>query len=773
VFARLRPDPSEEACIQVIDDTTLQLHPPSHSRAYASGKETRCCFKHVFDTTASQAQVFDTVGMPLVQDLAQGKNGLLFTYGVTGSGKTHTMQGSLEDGGVMNRAIDVLFNSIAEFQTRKFQLKPDRLNGFNIQGDADAALERQQELAHNLKAPGGGRKVGGKGNHSGGSEDGLEGRVNETRSVMVDEDLQYTVCVSFVEIYNNYVYDLLDTPKKDLTTGKQRLVIKALREDSARNMYVHGAVEVEVKTPEEALEAFYRGQKQRRVAETTLNLESSRSHSVFMLRLVSVPLDPLGEDILMDESAINVSQLSLVDLAGSERTNRTGNTGTRLAEASKINQSLLVLRQCIETLRENSAEGAKPKAVPYRDSKITHLFRNYFEGDGKVKMVVCVNPRASDFDENVNVMKFAEVTQEVQIERNVEEKLDLGLNKGRRRANQVFKEAMRRLEQEGENVEGIPLDLTPVYSLGPEWPPLEMTDSSQEDIIVKLKAFLEQRIKTRAFLVEDLDNRQRKFRNMLVEMEQELILLRSDSQQLKSQLEMERKRSSGLQAKLGIAESTNKSLSMKVAAFNDMKVVLENELDEKELELNQEKIERLKTKSKYQNKIFSEKEKLSVALKNKYSEREDVIRQREALSRAKLNAVKNLIEQSSDSTLYGSSSGSGGGLSKENDRTTTSDTTLASRKRKSSRGRRLSISPEKNRAVDDARGKRRSRSIDAGALLGEDCVLPLSVPQPGVDGRKRSKDDNYKGIEARIRDLQERGFNGQSTGTPEGKRVRI
>ena len=106
--------------------------------------------------------------------------------------------------------------------------------------------------------------------------------------------------------------------------------------------------------------------------------ESSRSHSVFNIRLVSIPLDPLGEGLLHDARALTVSQLALVDLAGSERTNRTGNTGERLAEAGKINQSLMTLRKCIEVLRENQS-GGTDKNVPYRESRITHLFRNYFE----------------------------------------------------------------------------------------------------------------------------------------------------------------------------------------------------------------------------------------------------------------------------------------------------------------------------------------------------------------------------------------------------------
>ena len=219
----------------------------------------------------------------------------------------------------------------------------------------------------------------------------------------------------------------------DIVSGRMKLTSKMPREDSYRNMYVHGAVEVEVKSPEEALETFYRGQKQRKTAETQLNIESSRSHSIFTLRVVVVHIDALGEDILSSPDHLIVSQLALVDLAGSQRTARTGNTGARLQEASKINQSLMSLRLCIE---ENQKTGGA-KSVPYRDSKLTHLFRNYFEGDSKVKIVVCINPRNSDYDENLNVMKFAELTREVQIERAKEARWDNGLTPGRRRANQV------------------------------------------------------------------------------------------------------------------------------------------------------------------------------------------------------------------------------------------------------------------------------------------------------------------------------------------------
>ena len=97
---------------------------------------------------------------------------------------------------------------------------------------------------------------------------------------------------------------------------------------------------------------------------------------------------------------MTISQLSLVDLAGSERTARTQCTGDRLREANNINANLMVLRTCMETLRDNQTSGVT-KIVPYRDSRLTHLFKNYFDGEGKVCMAVCVSPSSTDYDETI------------------------------------------------------------------------------------------------------------------------------------------------------------------------------------------------------------------------------------------------------------------------------------------------------------------------------------------------------------------------------------
>lgn len=104
--------------------------------------------------------------------------------------------------------------------------------------------------------------------------------------------------------------------------------------------------------------------------------------------------------MLQDKKAISISQLSLVDLAGSERTNRTKNCGQRLREAGNINNSLKTLRTCLENLRENQQMGST-KMIPYRESRLTHLFKNFFDGEGDIRMVVCINPRIADYDETI------------------------------------------------------------------------------------------------------------------------------------------------------------------------------------------------------------------------------------------------------------------------------------------------------------------------------------------------------------------------------------
>ena len=333
-------------------------------------------------------------------------------------------------------------------------------------------------------------------------------------------------------------------------------------------MYVHGSTEIEVRSSSEAIEAFNRGQKRRRVAATQLNQESSRSHTIFNIRLVKAY--PSGEGEIDLEQPCMVSQLALVDLAGAERAQRTGNAGQALKEAGRINNSLMNLRRCMERLRENqkSRKGANginsaSGNVPYRDDKLTHLFRNYFEGTGSVKMIVCINPQRQDFDENIHVMQFAEMAAEVHIERIDPLPRELALTAGQRRANELMKEALRKNNAVPATTDAYIGD--PIYSLGPPWPVNILADADSDDVVDTLIPFIERRIETRNILTQDYKRKRKnqyifnkydhffnskhislsrifyfieiveeEFRARLVELEQDMVLLREENMKLKS-----------------------------------------------------------------------------------------------------------------------------------------------------------------------------------------------------------------------------------------------
>ncbi|KAG8574890.1 hypothetical protein GDO81_009382 [Engystomops pustulosus] len=516
VYCRVRPlsPPDQECCIEVINETTVQLHPPDGCRVNRNGefKETQYSFKQVFGTQVTQKDLFDVVAKPLVEDVIRGKNGLLFTYGVTGSGKTFTMTGSPGQGGLLPRCLHMIFNSISDFQAKRYVFKTDDKNGIEVQNEVDALLERQKRDAQPqlvTRTPLSRQRP----------EPEFADMINIEDSCKVeeiDEDSVYSVFVSYIEIYNNYIYDLLEEVPIDPIKPKPPQS-KILREDQNHNMYVAGCTEVEVKSTEEAFDVFWKGQKRRRIANTQLNRESSRSHSVFMIKLAQAPLDADGDHVLQEKEQVTVSQLSLVDLAGSERTNRTKAEGSRLREAGNINQSLMTLRTCIEALRENQMCGTN-KMVPYRDSKLTHLFKNYFDGEGKVRMIVCVNPKADDHEESLQVMRFAEMTQEVEVARPIDKQI-CGLTPGRRYRNLAFKDELtRRLEERGGPVNGEPEEQAVIEMLIQSFPPIpscELLDSNDDQTLPRLIEALEKRRRIRQMMAEEFNKSVISFRAML------------------------------------------------------------------------------------------------------------------------------------------------------------------------------------------------------------------------------------------------------------------
>lgn len=655
VYCRIRPldNPELPTCVKVLSPNSISVKPGPNSHAVKVGvaKESEYTFENVYDEYSPQKSLFEHIAQPLVEDVMHGKDALLFAYGVTSSGKTYTMTGSPQDQGILPRCLDVIFNSITDLQAKKYVFKPDKMNGYDIQSEADAMLERQRrDIMPKLtqldtpKTPGNRDR----------RERVSEPRIRETGRVEdVEEDNSYCVFVSYVEIYNNYVYDLLEELQYDPITGYKPPTSKTMREDQNRNMYVSNVIEVEVKSTEEAYEVINKGQKRRKVAHTTLNTESSRSHSVFTVRLVQAPLDPRGEEPLQDKEKICVSQLALVDLAGSERTNRTNSRGDRLREAGNINQSLMVLRSCIEALRENQLNNAN-KMVPYRDSRLTHLFKNYFDGEGRVRMVVCVNPHEDDYDETIQVMKFAELTREVQVARPQQVRFDVGLTRGRRQINKRYQEAIR---QTGDDADIAPLPEPMIYSMGGGFPSLELTSPVDAVTLVTLMDYLKQRELKRMTQLSDLASKEELFRKRILMMEQENIMLRDENEEMKAKLSTRSTEVGHIQRRVRSLEKANEALQRTANHFQSEKRDMEKELDDKDYQIRKAQTERVRLRQDYQVKIAmteQELEKQMEETKRKLQrETDSQIRSKQQ----KLDILRNIVNQESDvDSVYSSSS---------------------------------------------------------------------------------------------------------------------
>ncbi|XP_040899739.1 kinesin-like protein KIF23 isoform X2 [Toxotes jaculatrix] len=651
VYCRIRPlgTEHEECCVEMISSTTIQLHAPDGLKANRNGeyKETQYSYKKVFGINTTQMELFEDVAKPLVEDLIHCKNGLLFTYGVTGSGKTFTMTGSPGEGGLLPRSLDMLFNSIGPFQAKRFVFKPDDKNGMEIQSQVDALLERQKRDSQQSvpKTPLSRQKADPEFADMISSEEAC-------RSENVDEDCCYSVFVSYIEVYNNYIYDLLEDAPYDPIRPKPPQS-KILREDQNHNMYVAGCTEVEVKSTEEAFEVFWKGQKKRRIANTQLNRESSRSHSVFTVKLAQAPLDADGDHILQDKNQVNVSQLCLVDLAGSERTSRTRAEGSRLREAGNINQSLMTLRTCMEVLRENQMYGTN-KMVPYRDSKVTHLFKNYFDGEGKVRMIVCVNPKADDYEETMLVMRFAEMTQEVEVARPVDRPI-CGLAAGRRHRNQAFRDELsRRLEERGgPSTADDPVLLNQLIESLPALPHCELVDPADDQTLPRLIEVLERRHRIRQTMTEQFNKTANTLKSMLQQFDgqlnaketflhdQQSKLNEKDKVIINQKTEMERleKKSKTLEYKVEILQKTTDM-------YEHDKRSLQQELESREQRLQRELSERRRMEQRMQDMVTDTKLKYEKECERRVNAKQLEMQNKLWVKDEKLKQLKAIVTES-------------------------------------------------------------------------------------------------------------------------------
>ncbi|KAK0179912.1 hypothetical protein PV327_005615 [Microctonus hyperodae] len=209
-----------------------------------------------------------------------------------------------------------------------------------------------------------------------------------------NNDWTFRVSISFMELYNEQLYDLLapDKQRKDC--------IVDIREDN-KEIKIVGITEIEVKTADETLQMLVKGSQGRATGSTAMNFQSSRSHAIFTILIHQQKSD--------DPSSATSAKFHLVDLAGSERSKKTGATGERFKEGVNINRGLLALGNVISQLGENDGH----TFIPYRDSKLTRLLQDSLGGNSMTLMVACVSPADYNLDETLSTLRYADRAKKI------------------------------------------------------------------------------------------------------------------------------------------------------------------------------------------------------------------------------------------------------------------------------------------------------------------------------------------------------------------------
>ncbi|KAH7685570.1 Plus-end-directed kinesin ATPase protein [Dioscorea alata] len=309
-------------------------------------------FDKVFGPSAKQKDLYDQAVVPIVNEVLEGFNCTIFAYGQTGTGKTYTMEGECR------RAKS----------GPKGQLPPDA-----------GVIPRA---------------------------------VKQIFDTLESQNAEYSVKVTFLELYNEEITDLLapEELSKIALEEKQKKPLP-LMEDGKGGVLVRGLEEEIVTSADEIFSLLERGSAKRRTAETLLNKQSSRSHSLFSITIHIKEATPEGEEL------IKCGKLNLVDLAGSENISRSGAREGRAREAGEINKSLLTLGRVITALVEHLGH------IPYRDSKLTRLLRDSLGGRTKTCIIATVSPSVHCLEETLSTLDYAHRAKNIKNRPEVNQKM--------------------------------------------------------------------------------------------------------------------------------------------------------------------------------------------------------------------------------------------------------------------------------------------------------------------------------------------------------------
>ena len=290
-------------------------------------------FNLVFGQESSQEDVFFNCSInKLIDSALDGYSVTIFAYGQTGSGKTYTIMG-----------------------------REDAIN---------------EKILYNNKYSG-----------------IMPKSINYIWSTVGRRQQKYYIKVSFLEIYNEQINDLLNPTNSNLQ----------IRWDQKQGFFVEGLLVIECKKPEDIVEIIIQGTKNRKKGSHDLNKDSSRSHSILTVYLIS-------EFLSGGESYKKYGKLSFVDLAGSERLKETHSKGGMVKETGNINKSLFVLGKVISSLTDKKNTN---QHIPYRDSKLTMLLMDSIGGTAKTLMIACVSPSSEYSDETMSTLNYASRTMNI------------------------------------------------------------------------------------------------------------------------------------------------------------------------------------------------------------------------------------------------------------------------------------------------------------------------------------------------------------------------